>query len=220
MYTKIRVTGKITTETGMHIGGNSAFAAIGTVDSPVIKDARTSLPIIPGSSLKGKMRSLLAREYNETAAKTPDEDNERITRLFGSAKKDHVRRSRLLFSDMTITNAENLRALGLQSITEVKFENTINRLTAVANPRQIERVVRGSEFDLDLIYDVDEESELLEDFEVLAEGFKLLQYDYIGGNGSRGYGKIKFSDLKAEVVFGSLESGDLINKCNEYLSEI
>ena len=75
---------------------------------------------------------------------------------------------------------------------EVKFENSISRATAVANPRQIERVVRGSVFKLDLIYELEEEQEFLEDMETLAEAMKLLQYDYLGGNGSRGYGKSNF----------------------------
>lgn len=47
--------------TGLHIGASSAFSAIGAVDSPVISDIRTNMPMIPGSSLKGKMRSLLAK---------------------------------------------------------------------------------------------------------------------------------------------------------------
>ena len=65
MFAKIQITGEIELVTGMHIGGSSAFAAIGAVDSPIVKDVRTKLPMIPGSSFKGKMRSLLAKEYNE-----------------------------------------------------------------------------------------------------------------------------------------------------------
>lgn len=64
MYAKIKITGDLLVKTGMHIGGSTAFAAIGAVDSPVIKDVKTNLPMIPGSSLKGKMRSLLAKEFN------------------------------------------------------------------------------------------------------------------------------------------------------------
>lgn len=216
MYAKIQITGRIEVKTGMHIGGSSAFAAIGAVDSPVIKDARTNSPMIPGSSLKGKMRTLLAKEYNEEFAKKPDDDAECLTRLFGSAKKDHVRRSRLLISDMFLENEEELRKQGLQGLTEIKFENTINRATAVANPRQIERVVRGAVFGADMIYEVAEEKEIVEDFSVLAEGFKLLQYDYLGGNGSRGYGKIAFYDLWAEAVVGTVKD-EILAECNELL---
>ncbi len=219
MYAKIEISGVIEVVTGMHIGGSTAFAAIGAVDSPVIKDVRTNRPMIPGSSLKGKMRTLLAKAYNETLVSKPDDDNEKLTRLFGSAKKGSVKTSRILFSDMFLSNEEELRNHGLQSLTEVKFENTINRITAVANPRQIERAIRGSEFELNLLYEADDEDKIIEDFEILKEGFTLLQYDYIGGSGSRGYGKIKFNNLEAEVVIGEVDE-IIINRCNEILSEV
>ena len=105
----------------------------------------------------------------------------------------------------------------LQNFTEIKFENSINRVTAVANPRQIERVIRGAEFDLNIIYEVEKEEELIEDIEVIAEGIRLLQYDYIGGNGSRGYGKIKFNDIHADTVIGELD-GETEDKINDMLT--
>ena len=219
MFTKIQITGKIEVVTGMHIGSSSAFAAIGAVDSPIVKDARTKLPMIPGSSFKGKMRTLLAKVYNENLASKPDDDAPCLTRLFGSAKKDQVKRSRVLIADMIMSNAQELRNQGLQSLTEVKFENTINRVTAVAMPRQIERAIRGSVFDLDIIYEAEEEKEIVEDMEILANGFKLLQYDYLGGNGSRGYGKVKFLDLNAEVVIGDVDE-KILQKCNEMLEKV
>lgn len=216
MYAKIQIKGDVEVKTGMHIGGSSAFAAIGAVDAPVVKDARTNKPMIPGSSLKGKMRTLLAKEYNKKLAAKPDDDAENLLRLFGCAKKDHVKRSRVLISDMFLTNEEELRMQGMQTFTEVKFENTINRATAVANPRQIERVIRGSVFGLDMIYEVEEEEQIVEDMQVLAEGFKLLQYDYIGGNGSRGYGKVVFHNLRAEVVVGQVDA-KIVERCNTIL---
>lgn len=219
MFTKIQITGKIEVVTGMHIGGSSAFAAIGAVDSPIVKDAKTKLPMIPGSSFKGKMRTLLAKVYNENLASKPDDDAPCLTRLFGSAKKDQVKRSRVLIADMIMSNAQELRNQGLQSLTEVKFENTINRVTAVAMPRQIERAIRGSVFDLDIIYEAEEEKEIVEDMEILANGFRLLQYDYLGGNGSRGYGKVKFLDLNAEVVIGDVDE-KILPKCNELLEKV
>ena len=101
-------------------------------------------------------------------------------------------------------------------MTEVKFENSISRATAVANPRQIERVVRGSVFKLDLIYELEEEQEFLEDMETLAEAMKLLQYDYLGG--SRGYGKIQFQDIYTDAVVGHVDN-TLLEKCNLILNE-
>lgn len=219
MYGKIQITGEINLITGMHIGGSNAFAAIGAVDSPIIKDILTNQPMLPGSSLKGKMRSLLAKEFNKELVNTPDDDDSRLTRLFGSAKKGKVRGSRVLFSDMVLNNSEELRAKGLTSLTEIKFENSINRATAVANPRQIERAVRGSQFNLDIVYEVVNESEVIEDFETLCRGLVLLQYDYIGGNGSRGYGKVKFENLEAAAVVGDIPN-EMIDKCNEILATV
>ncbi len=218
MYAKIQITGKIEVQTGMHIGGSTIFSPIGAVDAPVIKDVRTNLPMIPGSSLKGKMRTLLAKAYNTTFAKKPDDDAECLTRLFGCAKKGAVRRSRVLIYDSFLLNEEELRNQGLQSMTEIKFENTINRATAVANPRQIERVFRGSSFGLDIIYEAEKEEEVIEDLSVLAEGMKLVQYDYLGGNGSRGYGKVRFQDIMASVAVGTVPE-TVMDRCNELLQQ-
>ena len=220
MYGKIQITGTIEVITGMHIGGSSAFAAIGAVDSPLIKDSLNNLPMIPGSSLKGKLRTLLARAYN-TEIVNPDKDDERIARLFGTAAKDKIRRSRILISDMFISNADELRKRGIQSITEVKFENTINRATAVANPRQIERVIRGAKFPVDIIYEAGDSAstdEIVEDFETLGTGLKLLQYDYIGGSGSRGYGKIKIDDIHADNIIGNIPD-EVANECEDILAK-
>lgn len=219
MYGKIKIIGEIEVITGMHIGGSNAFTAIGAVDSVIMKDVVTNLPMIPGSSLKGKLRTLLARQYNDKMEDNFNDDNPRILRLFGSSKKDNIKRSRLIFSDMVLSNRDELHNKGLQSMTEVKFENSINRATGVANPRQIERAVRGSVFHMELIYEVMEEAEIAEDFEMLAEGMKLLQYDYLGGNGSRGYGKVCFKDLSAEAVIGNIEE-TVLEKCNKYLDEV
>lgn len=217
MFAKIEISGTIEIVTGLHIGGSSAFSAIGAVDSPVIMDTRTNQPMIPGSSLKGKMRALLAKQYNTTIAKTADDDAECLTNLFGSAKSK--KESRVLFTDMFLDNLDELKRAGLTGATEVKFENSISRMTAVANPRQIERVVRGAQFPMQLIYeytDITDEETLLQDFRILKEGFKLLEYDYLGGSGSRGYGRIKFLDLDAEPVIGDVDD-ELMEKCRTIL---
>ena len=217
MFAKIEISGTIEIVTGLHIGGSSAFSTIGAVDSPVIMDTRTNQPMIPGSSLKGKMRALLAKQYNTAIAKTADDDAECLTNLFGSAKSK--KESRVLFTDMFLDNLDELKRAGLTGATEVKFENSISRMTAVANPRQIERVVRGAQFPMQLIYeytDKTDEETLLQDFRILKEGFKLLEYDYLGGSGSRGYGRIKFLDLDAEPVIGDVDD-ELMEKCRTIL---
>lgn len=221
MYTKLEITGTLEILTGMHIGGSSAFAAIGAVDSPVIRDTLSDRPMIPGSSLKGKLRTLLARQYNDDPLTKVDDDDSRILRIFGSAKKGHVRQSRLLFRDMILPDSsmKELQEVGLYAATEVKFENGINRLTAVANPRQIERVIRGCKFDVNILYDASNLTEMAEDIAMLAEGMRLLEYDYLGGHGSRGYGKVKFSGLQLRPVVGGVEPG-LLAKCQAMLDEV
>lgn len=213
-FSKVEISGIIELESGLHIGGSSAFAAIGAVDSPVIKDPVTNLPVIPGSSLKGKMRSLLAKAYNQTAAKDPNQDDPRITRLFGAStgggeKQDQIIKGHLLFRDSFLLNKEQLEERGLQTYTETKFENTINRITAIANPRQIERAVRGSQFNFEVVYEVDDPTLVETDMKIIADGLKLLELDYLGGSGSRGYGKIRFKDLTAETVFGDFDDSQL-----------
>ena len=225
LYAKIKISGVLEVVTGLHIGGSDVFAPIGAVDSPVIKDALSGSPMIPGSSLKGKLRTLLAKCYNQTLNQKPENDDERLQRLFGSSKKEQIRTGKVIFSDMLLNNWQALQRMGAESKTEIKFENTIDRLTSEANPRQIERVIRGSEFLLDIIYEAhgevaeQVEQQMVEDFEVLAEGFRLLQYDYLGGSGTRGYGKVRFRGLKAETVSGELKA-EVLAKCGEFLGKV
>lgn len=208
MYGKLEISGKIKIMTGMHIGGSKEFSAIGAVDSPVMRDSYTNMPFIPGSSLKGKMRYLLQERYGEKTLDikaSHNDDDLRVLRLFGSSNdksSEKSQKSRLYFSDSFVSNLEEIEARGIRGLTEVKFENTINRFTAVAEPRQIERVIRGAEFDFSIIYNIEDEKEIEEDFKLIKEGFKLLEYDYLGGNGSRGCGRIKIQDLKLEPVVG------------------
>lgn len=214
MYGKILIEGKLEVVTGLHIGGSSSFAAIGALDSPVVRNSRDNQPMIPGSSLKGKMRSLLARQRNQKISGNMDEDEEGILRLFGSAKNGNVRVGRLIFSDLFVAEQDSL-----ESPVEVKFENSINRLTAVANPRQLERVIPGTQFNLKLLYELKdttdrekdkhaeyyqgtEEEWILKDFQSLIDGMKLLELDYLGGSGTRGYGQVRFCNLSAGLVYG------------------
>ena len=214
MYGKILIEGKLEVVTGLHIGGSSSFAAIGALDSPVVRNSRDNQPMIPGSSLKGKMRSLLARQRNQKRSGNMDEDEEGILRLFGSAKNGNVRVGRLIFSDLFLAEQDSL-----ESPVEVKFENSINRLTAVANPRQLERVIPGTQFNLKLLYELKdttdrekekhaeyyqgtEEEWILKDFQSLIDGMKLLELDYLGGSGTRGYGQVRFCNLSAGLVYG------------------
>lgn len=213
MFAKILIKGKLEIVTGMHIGAGGDYAAIGAVDSPVIRDRILNLPIIPGSTLKGKIRSLLVKEYCPES-KEPKEDSMVIKRIFGGDFDGNKKTGRFIFSDSCLSNIDYLKSVGVDNPTEVKFENTINRLTGVANPRQIERVIRGSEFDVNIIYELQNntaEKEVIEDITALADGLKLLEYDYLGGHGTRGYGKVKINNMSAETVVGKCDFEKRIN---------
>ena len=209
MYAKILITCNLKVKTGLHIGGSNAFSAIGAVDSPVIRDAFTGWPIVPGSSLKGKLRTLLARSKGQTIEKLPEcnDDDEQIQRLFG--RSHPVRCAHLQFSDGFLSNYEEMKTIGL---TEVKTENSINRKTSVANPRQIERVNPGAIFKVKIVYELDDEAKAEEDLALLAKGMKLLQLDYLGGHGSRGSGRVSFQNFKLSSDSPELEQ----NKVEEW----
>lgn len=141
-YAKIEITGTLTVLTGLQIGAGDGFSAIGAVDKPVVRDPLSRLPMIPGTSLKGKVRTLLSRQYGadtETFYRKPNEDHAHIRRLFGDTEEYMT--GRLVFRDTKLTNKDDLEARGAKTLTEVKFENAINRVTAKANLRQMERVI-------------------------------------------------------------------------------
>ncbi|MDO5334875.1 MAG: type III-A CRISPR-associated RAMP protein Csm3 [Coriobacteriia bacterium] len=208
-FTKIKIEGTIEVKTGLHIGGDDSFSAIGAIDSPVVRDPLTREPIIPGSSLKGKLRSLLARDFCTTpmeGVRGFEKDCREIKRLFGSSERGSdasglgMQMSRLQFSDCFLENQGEL-----PSFTEAKFENSIDRLTSIANPRQIERVIRGSEFGFEIIYNVEDPDEVAEDFANLETAFCLLENDYLGGGGTRGNGRVSFVDVVAGVAVGDFD---------------
>lgn len=213
MYAKIIISGTIEVLTGLHIGGSSDFSAIGAIDSPVVRDSLTKLPMIPGSTLKGKMRYLLAKVINP-ANLNPNNDHQKILRLFGSSASGadkQIIRAKLKFNDCLLSNYDELYKKRV-SPTEVKYENTISRETSKATPRQIERVVRGSQFDFEIFYDLTATNELLTDFENIKKAFDLLAYDYLGGHGTRGSGRIQFNNLSARVAIGECCQIDVLNQ--------
>lgn len=205
---------KIELKTGMHIGGIKEAVKIGGTDAPVIRSYKRLneqkdpeyMPIIPGSSLKGKLRSLLDIkeghiDKNKDIKTCPDAKENGgepcpICTLFGIGASDKTKefiKSRLVFRDAYPTKETMDWWNSTEEIvegTEVKGENVINRITSTANPRFIERVPAGSKFDGEIIlsiYEKDKEEELKAKLE---EGIELLKDSYLGGSGSRGYGKI------------------------------
>jgi CRISPR-associated protein Csm3 len=207
-YTKIKITGIIELKTGLHVGGDDSFSAIGAIDSPVVRDPKSKGPMIPGSTIKGKMRSLLAMDKGSLPAKGTkgfENDSAEIKRLFGSSASDSnaagtgIQMSRLQFKDAFLINKEEL-----PQVFETKFENTIDRLTSDANPRQMERVIRGARFDFEVIYNVEDPTQVEADFANIMTAVQLVENDYLGGGGSRGNGRVEFKDLSAKVVTGDM----------------
>lgn len=211
MYSKLKITGKIEIVTGLHIGGGNEASMIGAIDSPVVRDIQTRLPIIPGSSLKGKMRTLLAKKFGLSINQgSANDDDEQVLRLFGSSEKGKIKRARLQVSDAFYSEEIKKKFEENEiAFTETKFENTIDRLTAVAKPRQIERVIRGSEFNFHFIYNVENEHEVVEDFQNIRDAITLLENDYLGGGGTRGNGRISFKDIDIETVIGEYDCSNL-----------
>ena len=195
---KLITQGDLLVKTGMHIGGGSDYAPIGSVDSPFVRDPLTQEPIVPGSSLKGKIRTLLARyRSKQYIVNDIKADDEVLKRLFGSTSPQVI--SRLQFQDLFVSGESKLLFESIETDTymgEVKFENKINRLDGTANPRQIERVPAGTKFVFQLVYTVIDETEIEEDLETLRTGIKLLELDYLGGHGTRGYGRVSIENMK------------------------
>ena len=191
------ITGKIKVITGLHIGSGNTEMHIGGTDNPVIKNG--SEPYISGSSLKGKLRSLLSLYTGGTE----EEESEIVAKLFGVGAGDKVNKTesiktgRLSFWDCFLTNEWRKNILDKQmSFTEVKMENTIDRVSGTAkNPRNTERVIPNSEFEFRLSLKVFDDEDLLP---AVLGAMKLLESDSLGGSGSRGYGKIKFEDLQID----------------------
>ncbi|MBO8159672.1 MAG: type III-A CRISPR-associated RAMP protein Csm3 [Thermosyntropha sp.] len=204
---KIIIKADLILLTGLHIGGSNEFSSIGAVDSIIVRDPLSKEPIIPGSSVKGKMRNLLARSFEGGPHLEISREPYELKRLFGgnkgSEKEQNLIASRLQFPDLFMKreSVEKIKSLETDLLlTEIKFENTINRVTGIAAPRQMERVPAGAEFDFILIYNVENENELEEDFANIKKGLKLLEYDYLGGGGSRGNGRIKLENFSLETI--------------------
>lgn len=198
---KIIYSGTIETVTGLHIGGTNAALNIGGPDKFVVRNPINNIPYIPGSSLKGKMRALIEMAYGETNGGKPTNDiNTKAGALFGVAgDNDKSRPSRIIVRDATLdVSSCNFENTDLP-YTESKTEVAIDRITAKANPRTFERVPAGALFKFNIVLNIFEgenEEELRHTFDKARE---LLEDDYLGGQGSRGYGQVKFIDIKEEI---------------------
>ena len=216
------ITATIEIVTGLHIGGSNDEIKIGGIDNPVIKNPLTNEPYIPGSSLKGKIRSLIEWQFGamtndgKPADVTKKNDNtvKKIAKLFGNGStiKDNdlakeIGPTRVSFADASLLNKDEL--LEKNALTEEKIEVTIDRLKGSVGgggPRHMERVPAGAKFECSITLLKFENDEDLES--LLALGMKLLELTNLGGSGSRGYGKIKFNNIQG-LDNKFLENGNL-----------
>jgi len=226
-FTKnIILKGKIKCLTGLHIGGSKDNLEIGGVDSPVLRDPNTNYPYIPGSTLKGKLRTIIEfmegkielnkdKEAPPHACSNPDC---KICVLFGSSNKERTSGpTRVIVRDAypdeeTITMWKELDSQLVY--TEFKPENTIDRLTSQANPRFIERVIPESKFIFELVITVynEDEGKLKDYYKTIIAGLKILEHSGIGGNVSRGYGQIRF-ELADPIV---IKKEDYLSNSENY----
>jgi CRISPR-associated protein Csm3 len=229
--TRLRLLGKLmldaglVCDTGLHIGAGKGSLDLGGADNPVVKDA-FGRPYVPGSSLRGRLRSLLEqsaglvapgdlvylsrRRGQEVRIHQSDEPGDEVCLLFGRnpGRMERVQGealevrtatpARLTVYDapldaesITTTMRENLD----DELTEVKSENSIDRVTSQATARTLERVPAGARFEARLVLDIlcEEDRELLAS---LVEGIRLLEDDALGGGGSRGSGRVRFTNWK------------------------
>ncbi len=267
---KFIISGTIRTLTGLHIGGSKNTKRIGDIDNNIIKSAK-GIPYIPGSSLKGKMRSMLTKQVGSVAISADDlqrdiegvdkkikeekkkdkqnsdkintlekyikllenklkegktDDNENfkyLYEIFGSpGNEDSIERTRLLIRDACLDTEAFEEKFGDKKeyldfkYSQSKFENVINRVSGTAlHPRQLERVPAGAEFDFKMVYDVYNDEKAEDHLKRISNAMELLEDDYVGGSGSRGYGEIEFADVVTKYKSIS-DEGYQLTKANNY----
>jgi len=216
---RVLITFDIEAKTGLHIGGSDTNIEIGGVDKTVIRDPLTNRPYVPGSSLRGKVRSLLEKYrgliqnqrighgYIHSCDDSKQYPDCPVCQIFGvPGERKFATPTRLIVRDTHLTDASARRLIDEARTdlpyTESKTEVSIDRVTSAANPRQMERVPAGAVFGpAELVYSIYDGDDCdpqrdIDNLKVLVEGLKLLEDDYLGGLGSRGSGKIVFQAIK------------------------
>ncbi len=221
--------------TGLRVGGSKENFEIGGLDNPVIKttapipkfyqdgtDMPEGTPYIPGSSIKGKMRSslewimnrvdqMLSKYSNDinNAGKPCDCGRCNVCIVFGTGDQKTVEniakenpkelpgppRLKVFDAYLTKESLEVLQEITQGLLTEVKTENQINRITSRANPRKVERVPAGAIFEGKMVFDMYKEGDE-ERLSLVFAGMRALEDSYLGGYGSRGSGRVKFENIK------------------------
>lgn len=223
---KIKIEGRIVALSGLHIGGSNTGMSIGGADATVVRNPLNNEPYIPGSSLKGKMRSLLERMEGQfggggNSLAGPlfiSEADHPVAQVFGitpedlkNQKKEDRPIGRLIVRDCKLAGIMDGdqfiggkpgkdKLLNNKSTdmpyTEVKTEVVINRITSAATPRQLERVPAGTVFELNMMLNVYDDEDLKPLLDTVFRGLCLVHNDFLGGKGSRGSGEVKIELLR------------------------
>ena len=222
---KLILSGELHCETGLHIGAGKGSLEIGGADNPVVKDA-FGLPYIPGSSLRGRIRSLLEnalglttpaelvylskRKGQEVRIHQSDRPDDEICLLFG---RNPGRMDRVAGEAVDTRAATPARLaiydapLDTASITAQMRENLDDEITEVKSENAIDRITsQANPRTLERVpagarFHVRMVLDVLcEEDKALAarliEGLRLLEDDALGGGGSRGSGRVRFANLK------------------------
>ncbi len=216
LHARVVLTGKVVAVTGLHIGTSKESLEIGGVDMPVVRNPVDRTPYIPGSSLKGKMRSLWEKvtgaKQNKQIGKLDQEAKQvwmhlcddpacpvcTIYGTTGDVMKDAP--TRLTVRDIPLDKSSLPETV--VDFTEVKWEAAIDRVTSAASPRQMERVPAGAVFaPLEIVFSIYSAADVQRFAHVLT-GLQLVEDDFLGGQGSRGSGKVRFEDLTLMVRGG------------------
>jgi CRISPR-associated protein Csm3 len=215
LYGRLFIEANIETLTGLHIGGSGADLEIGGLDKEVVRNPLTNRPYIPGSSLRGKMRSqtekVLGMPQNNRIAqvtihtcKTESEYRANggcpVCHVFGvPAEIGFSGPTRLVVRDVQLSDksAEELDNANTDLLyAELKTEVAIDRVTSAATPRTIERVPAGAVFGpAELVFGIYEKADFSR-LKLVFDALQLVEDDYLGGSGSRGSGKVAFKDIK------------------------
>lgn len=213
----LTLSATVLAKTGLRIGAQEASLTIGGVDNPVVRDPLTRRPYIPGSSVKGKMRSLLERMHGleqnwhiqrdrvvvHVCTREDDYGACTLCQLFGAPAPERERwlcQTRLRFSDVFMTEDSARRLVEANTdlpFTELKSEAAIDRITSAAVPRTMERVPAGTEFGpLEIALFVYEGDRVEDGLGWVSDGLELLEADGLGSAVARGSGRVTVKDIR------------------------
>ena len=234
LYGRVFITANIKALTGLHIGGSSTGLEIGGVYKGVILNPINKRPYIPGSSLRGKMRSqtekMLGKKQNNRigqvtihSCKTKDDYVKDggcvVCHIFGVPAEDYSSPTRLVVRDVSLTDASADAMDNANTelrYAEIKTEVAIDRVTSAASPRSLERVPAGAEFGpAEFVFGIYEQADY-QRLKTVIEALQLVEDDYLGGAGSRGSGKVQFEGIKVYARAGNDYSKEISLGKDEY----